>query len=31
MLNFPAGFFLGASTAAHQVEGNTIHSDCWAL
>ena len=25
------GFLLGASTAAHQVEGNNIHSDCWAL
>lgn len=24
-------FLLGASTAAHQVEGNNIHSDCWAL
>lgn len=25
------GFLLGASTAAHQVEGNNIHSDFWAL
>lgn len=24
-------FLLGASTAAHQVEGNNIYSDCWAL
>ena len=27
---FPKGFFIGASTAAHQVEGNNIHSDYWA-
>ena len=31
MLTVPADFFLGASTAAHQVEGNNVHSDCWAL
>jgi len=24
-------FFIGASTAAHQVEGNNIHSDYWAM
>jgi beta-glucosidase len=24
-------FLLGAATAAHQVEGNNIYSDCWAL
>lgn len=24
-------FLLGASTAAHQIEGNNIHSDFWAL
>ena len=24
-------FLLGAATAAHQVEGNNIHSDFWAL
>ncbi len=24
-------FFFGASTAAHQVEGNNIHSDFWAM
>lgn len=23
-------FLIGASTAAHQVEGNNVHSDCWA-
>lgn len=23
-------FLLGASTAAHQIEGNNIHSDFWA-
>lgn len=29
-MKFPKGFLLGAATAAHQVEGNNIHSDCWA-
>lgn len=24
-------FFMGASTAAHQVEGNNVNSDCWIL
>ncbi len=24
-------FLIGASTAAHQVEGNNIYSDCWAM
>ena len=24
-------FLLGASTAAHQVEGNNVNSDCWAM
>ena len=24
-------FLIGASTAAHQVEGNNIHSDFWAM
>ena len=24
-------FLIGASTAAHQVEGNNVHSDIWAL
>lgn len=27
---FPKDFFVGAATAAHQVEGNNIHSDYWA-
>jgi len=31
MNRFPKGFFVGASTAAHQVEGNNIHSDYWAM
>ena len=26
---FPKGFFVGAATAAHQVEGNNVHSDYW--
>lgn len=29
MKKFDPNFFLGAATAAHQVEGNNIHSDCW--
>ena len=29
-MGFPKGFFIGAATAAHQVEGNNIHSDYWA-
>lgn len=29
MSKFPQGFMIGASTAAHQVEGNNIHSDYW--
>ncbi|RST30650.1 glycoside hydrolase family 1 protein [Sphingomonas ginkgonis] len=28
---FPEGFLWGAATAAHQVEGNNVNSDCWAL
>jgi beta-glucosidase len=28
---FPPGFLWGAATAAHQVEGNNINSDCWLL
>ena len=28
-MKFPKGFFIGAATAAHQVEGNNIHSDYW--
>ncbi|MBR5343409.1 MAG: family 1 glycosylhydrolase [Oscillospiraceae bacterium] len=26
---FPKNFFIGAATAAHQVEGNNVHSDYW--
>ena len=29
-MRFPKGFMIGAATAAHQVEGNNIHSDYWA-
>jgi beta-glucosidase len=28
---FEKGFMIGAATAAHQVEGNNIHSDYWAM
>lgn len=28
--NFPPGFLWGASTAAHQTEGNNVNSDFWA-
>lgn len=31
MKRFPKDFLLGTATAAHQVEGNNIHSDSWAL
>lgn len=31
MEQFPKQFLIGASTAAHQVEGNNIHSDYWAM
>lgn len=31
MTIFPDDFLLGASTAAHQVEGNNIHSDYWHM
>ncbi|QPK81646.1 glycoside hydrolase family 1 protein [Schaalia sp. ZJ405] len=30
MHEFASGFFIGAATAAHQVEGNNINSDFWA-
>lgn len=30
MRRFSHDFLLGAATAAHQVEGNNRHSDCWA-
>ena len=29
-MTFPKGFLIGAATAAHQVEGNNVHSDYWA-
>ncbi len=29
-MQFERDFFIGAATAAHQVEGNNIHSDYWA-
>ena len=28
---FSNEFLIGASTAAHQVEGNNVHSDYWAM
>lgn len=31
MKQFEKGFLIGTSTAAHQVEGNNIHSDCWVM
>lgn len=31
MGRFPENFYIGAATAAHQVEGNNIHSDYWAM
>ena len=31
MSKFPNNFLLGAATAAHQVEGNNIHSDYWTM
>lgn len=31
MTTFPTGFQWGASTAAHQIEGNNLNSDFWAL
>ncbi|MFJ6614772.1 glycoside hydrolase family 1 protein [Streptomyces sp. NPDC091289] len=30
-LTLPEGFLLGASTSAHQVEGNNVGSDWWAV
>jgi beta-glucosidase len=29
--DFPADFFFGVATAGHQIEGNNVGSDCWAL
>ena len=31
MNQFPKDFLLGAATAAHQVEGNNVHSDYWTM
>ncbi|MGI8387556.1 glycoside hydrolase family 1 protein [Robertmurraya sp. P23] len=31
MKKFNSNFMIGAATAAHQVEGNNINSDCWVL
>ena len=31
MSKFEREFLIGAATAAHQVEGNNIHSDYWAM
>lgn len=31
MSRFSKDFFIGAATAAHQVEGNNIHNDYWAM
>lgn len=28
-ISFPKGFLLGTASAAHQVEGNNVHSDWW--
>lgn len=30
-MKLPENFLIGAATAAHQVEGNNIHSDLWAM
>ena len=30
-MKLPENFLVGAATAAHQVEGNNIHSDLWAM
>ena len=30
-MKLPENFLIGAATAAHQVEGNNIHSDIWAM
>lgn len=30
-MKFQKDFLLGAATAAHQVEGNNVNSDCWAM
>jgi beta-glucosidase len=30
-VNFPAGFWWGTATAAHQVEGNNVNNDSWLM
>jgi beta-glucosidase len=30
-MQFPDGFMWGTATAAHQVEGGNVNSDCWVL
>ena len=30
-MRLPEHFLIGAATAAHQVEGNNIRSDLWAM
>src|SRR5438045_3289039 len=30
-MQFPAKFIWGTATAAYQIEGNNVNSDCWAL
>ncbi|MDR3709814.1 MAG: family 1 glycosylhydrolase [Capsulimonadaceae bacterium] len=29
-IKFPDGFLWGAATAGHQIEGDNVHSQCWA-
>ncbi len=31
MTQFSKDFLLGTATAAHQVEGNNVHNDIWAM
>lgn len=31
MKKFQSNFMIGAATAAHQVEGNNVNSDCWIM
>src|SRR5574340_412540 len=28
-IEFPAGFLIGAATAAHQIEGGNVNADLW--
>lgn len=30
-ISFPKGFWWGTATASHQVEGNNVNNDTWAL